>query len=339
MHPVRIGIIGSGFMATTHGVSIRRYLQNAVLTGIAGGSRARDLAAEMQTQAYPAVEELVCSRDIDAVIITSPHHLHHRHALMCAKNGKHALIEKPMATSVHLCAELIEKFTANRLQLMIAFTQRYRESNMRAHELLRSGTLGKIIMAQEWGLVPGGLASYPAWQLDAENLGLLFGYGIHNLDKLRWFLESEVEYVHAKTLQLHTGIETSTMATLCFKNGVLVSLWTGVDLPRPCFQGGAFRSFVVCEHGLLDVDGYGPVKVSRHEQEWETLFVQPPVDWKGEGKYAPARMAYFNAQNQDFIDSILNNTPPPVTGHDGLKSVEIALAIYQSARENRAVTL
>lgn len=339
MNNVRIGIIGSGFMAKTHGISIQNYLTNAVLSGIAGGSRVQNLAHELNVEAFPSVKKLVASDSIDAVIITSPHDVHYEHAMLCSENGKHLLLEKPMATSPEQCRIINQKFSAQNLKLMIAFTQRYRQSNKIACDLIQSGKLGKILMMQEWGLVPGGMASYPSWQAKAENLGTLFGYGIHNIDKLRWILNSEVDSVYGQILSQENGVETSTIAILKFKNGISASLWTGVDIQKPGFPGGAYRSFISCENGLLDVDGYGAVKLSLNEQDWETVFIQPAVDWKGEGKFAVARMGSFNAQNQDFVDSILKDITPPITGTDGEKSVEIVFAIYKSARENKVIAL
>jgi predicted dehydrogenase len=127
------------------------------------------------------------------------------------------------------------------------------------------------------------------------------------------------------------------MALLKFTNGSMASLWTGVDVIRPGFPGSTYRSFISGDLGLLDVDGYGAVQACYDKQNWETLYVQPAVDWQGEGKFAINRMASFNAQNQDFIDCIVNNTRPPVSGVDGEISVHIVEQIYQAARENRTI--
>jgi predicted dehydrogenase len=193
MQKLSIGIIGSGFIARTHAHSIRHYLANARLSGISGGSRAAGLASDFDVPVYDAVESLAASREIDAIFITSPHHLHHEHALLCAQQGKHVLLEKPMATSLERCREVRDAFSARGLCLMIAFSQRFRTSNRKAFEVIARGDIGKVRMVQEFALIPNGLAAYPPWQQKPENLGVLFGYGIHNLDKLRWFLQSEAE--------------------------------------------------------------------------------------------------------------------------------------------------
>jgi predicted dehydrogenase len=339
MDALRIGIIGSGFIARTHARSIRDYLAKACLAGIAGGSRAPGLAADFHVPHYDAVESLAGSKEIDAIFITSPHHLHHEHALLCARSGKHVLLEKPTATSLDQCREIRDAYSMRGLRLMIAFSQRFRASNRKAFEIIARGDLGRIRMIQEFALVPDGLAAYPTWQQKPENLGVLFGYGIHNLDKLRWFLQSEVETVSAQAIHAESGIETSTMATMQWRNGAITNLWSSVDLGRPGFEHSAFRSLIVGEKGLLDVDGYGPLRMASTGNAWQTIFVQPPIDWQGEEMFAEARMASFNAQNQEFINAILEGRDPEVTGEDGVRSVEIALALYRAASLNTMVSL
>ncbi len=339
MTPIRIGIIGSGFIARTHAVSIKRYLKGAVLAGVSGGKRAATLAAEFGVTNFPSVEHLAADKDIDAVIITSPHSIHFTHALICAEAGKHVLVEKPMATTVDQCESTENAFSSRKLVLMVAFTQRYREANRRAFELIRAGAIGRITMIQEFALQPNALESYPKWQQLPENLGIFFGYGIHNIDRLRWFLGEEAESVSAEITKSSSGIEISTMAVIRWHNNAMSSIWSSGDLKTPGFPTTAFRSLVIGEKGMLDVDGYGALRMSVDSKPWETLFQQPPIDWRGEGMFAEIRMGSFNAQDQEFVNSILEGRKPAITGEDGRKSVAIALAAYQAAAEHKVIQL
>lgn len=334
---IRVAIMGSGFIARTHAHSLAHGCKNTVLAGIGGGSRAEGLAADFAVPFYHSLEELAADTKIDAAIIATPHNHHRDHALLCARHGKHVLLEKPMAPSVSECREIIETFRSTGLHLMMAFTQRFRQSNITAHDLIHAGRIGRILMVQEHALLPNGLNAYPKWQQHPENLGVLFGYGIHNIDRLRWFLQDEAESVTAQVLRSSGGIETSTMATLRWRNGTLANLWGSVDLPAPGFDASTFRSLIVGERGLLDVDGYGAVRLADKDGNWETLFVQPPIDWRGSGMFSDARMGSFNTQNQAFVDTILRDIDPPVTGTDGLRAVAIALAAYESATRNEVV--
>jgi predicted dehydrogenase len=334
---LNIGIMGSGFIARTHAHAVSNSVTRATLAGVAGGTRAAALGADFQTRHFDSIESLAASPLVDAVIIATPHHFHRDHALLCAAHGKPVLLEKPMATSVAQCREIINAFAQCGLCLMIAFSQRFRESNQHAYNIIRRGDIGNIQMIQDFALVPNGLNAYPAWQQHPANLGILFGYGVHTLDKLRWFLGSEAETVSARILRSSGNIETSTMATLSWTNGAITSIWSSVDLGAPAFPSSAFRSLIVGRQGLLDVDGYGEVRLSLGGTPWQTIFVQPPIDWRGSGMFAEARMGSFNAQDQSFVDAVLDDHAPPVTGEDGLRAVEIALAAYMAADTNQVV--
>jgi predicted dehydrogenase len=275
---VRIAIMGSGFIALTHAHALRHGCTNALLAGIGGGSRAPHLAADFAVPCFPSIDELAADPAIDAVVIATPHQHHREHALLCAQHGKHVLLEKPMATSVAACQEIIQAFQSAHRCLMIAFTQRFRQSNITAYDHTRAGHLGRVLMVTETALLPNGLAAYPGWQQQTGNLGILFGYGIHNIDRLRWFLQDEAESVSTHVLRSTGGIETSTMATVQWKSGALASIWSNVDLPAPGFDASVFRSLIVGDNGLPDVDGYGAVRFSGKNGSWQTLFVPPKFD-------------------------------------------------------------
>ena len=108
MKEIRIGIIGSGFMGRTNAETITKYLDGAKLVSIAGGSRAAALAAEYNAQHDASPDDLLRRDDIDAVFISTPHAVHAEHATLACNNGKHVLLDKPMAASVEECTAIIE---------------------------------------------------------------------------------------------------------------------------------------------------------------------------------------------------------------------------------------
>lgn len=328
---INIGIIGSGFIARTHAFSFARGVARVRLIGIAGGTRAGALADEFSVRCFPTPEAMITAPDIDAVVIATPHQHHAQYALKAAHHGKHVLIEKPMASSVRECLSIIEAYAAARRVLMVAFTQRFRRTNREAFHLLRTVDFGKILMVQEQALIPNGASAYPSWQQSPDNLGILFGYGVHNIDRMRWLLNDEPTDIIGHIHRNSNGIESSAMASLRWSKGTLSTLWSSIDLPSPGIPGTAFRSVIVAEKGILDIDGYGALRMSLHGGPWETICVQPPIDWRGDGMFLPARMESFNGQNQSFIDSIIGDTPPPVSGSDGLRAVAIALDVYRSS--------
>ena len=147
MNKIRFGILGSGFMGRTHIEAIRR-LPNAEVIAVTGGSRAPGLAERYRIAHEPDDAALLRRRDIDAVVVTTPHHCHVGQTLAAAAAGKHVLVEKPLATSAEDCDRMIEATTRAKVNLSVGYQQRFRVNNAKAYELIRAGTIGKVITAQ-----------------------------------------------------------------------------------------------------------------------------------------------------------------------------------------------
>ncbi len=339
MDKVRIGIIGSGFMGRTNAEVVTRYLKRAELIAIAGGSRAAALAQQYDVAMEPSVNALVTRDDIDAVLISTPHAEHANQAVEAARHGKHVLLDKPMSTSVSECDRILAATRKAQVKLMIMFGQRFRIVNMEAHRLIREGTIGKVRMVSELILASGGLDSMPPWQRRPENIGPFIGHAVHNIDRIRWLTGAEVLSVSARMQRdPTTGNDVSTMALLSLSNGGMATLWASWDIPAPGFPRSGSGAWIAGEAGCLDLDAYGELRLSQGGL-WKVVTVQPPIDWAGQGMLAPTRMAAYQAQHQEFVDSILENRAPSVTGEDGRAAVVVAEAAYLSAAEGRVIHL
>lgn len=337
---VGVGIIGSGFMGRTHAEVIAKYAKEARLVAATGGARAPALARDYGMALEPDVKGLLARKDVDAVFINTPQAVHLEQALAAAEAGKHMLVEKPMAVTVADCDRILEACRRARVNCSIGFTQRFRACNIKAKRLIDEGRIGKVLQVRESMLLTGGLKGLPAWQSEPANLGTLIGYGVHNIDRLRWLTGSEVRTVFAKcgSLDPSAAAEGTSLLVMTTTGGVVAGFWCSYQIPAPGFPKSAFQSWVVGEKGLLDLDAYGELKLGVGEG-WETVETQEPIDWKGKGAFDPVRLASYAAQNQDFIDSIREGRPPAITGWDGRQAVAIALAAYESSRSGREMTL
>ena len=337
MKKVRIGIIGAGFMGRTNAETVCRYLDNAELVAIAGGSRAPALAAEYNVRCEASVEALVAAPDVDAVLISTPHSEHCAQAVLAISHRKHVLLDKPMATSVQECDRILDAAGNARVNLMIMYGQRFRVCNIEARRLLREGAIGQVRMIEELILASGGLASLPPWQSRPENVGTFIGHAVHNIDRIRWLTGAEVVSVAAHVQRdSKSGNEVSTMALLSLTSGGIATVWESWDIPAPGFPHTASSARIVGETGILALDAYGQLRLGR-EGKWTVVAEQPPIDWAGEGMLAKARMEAYQAQHQEFVNSILEGRSPSVTGEDGRAAVAVAEAAYESAREGKTV--
>ncbi len=340
MAKVGIGIIGSGFMGRTYSETISKHCPRGQLKAVAGGSRAAELASLYGMTHEPNVEALLRREDIQAVFIATPHHLHAEQALAAAGMGKDILLEKPMATSVADCDAINQACEAAGVWCSIAFTQRCRLCNIRAHEMIRKGRIGRIRMIQEYALAATGLAGLPAWQSNSENLGTLFGHAVHNFDRIRWLTGQEIRTVYAKcgSIEPEVKVEGSSMVLMSLSDGTTASLWASFQVPKPSFPRAQFSAAIIGERGLMDIDAYGELRVATGG-EWEVEATQAPIDWAGKGFLDPVRLESYTLQCRDFIDAVADRRPPAVTGWDGRQAVAAALAAYESSRTGREITL
>jgi predicted dehydrogenase len=337
---VGVGIIGSGFMGRTYSETISKYCRRAALRAVTGGSRAEELARDYGMAREPSVEALLGRNDIHAVLIATPHHLHAEQALAAAAAGKHVLIEKPMACTVAECDAIIAACKTANVQCSIAFSQRTRKCNVRAKQIIDEGGIGRILQIQEFALVPTGLSGLPKWQSNTENLGTLFGHGIHNFDRIRWLTGQEIRTVFAKCGSLEAGVKVEGTSTVLMTlgDGTTAGLWQSHQIVKPSFPRAQFASWIVGEKGLIDLDAFGELRVAT-EGKWRVVETQPPIDWQGQGFLDPVRLETYMRQCQNFIDAAIENRPPPVTGRDGRQAVAAALAAYESSRTGREVVL
>jgi predicted dehydrogenase len=338
METVQIGIIGSGFMGRTQCEAISRYAAHAKLAAVAGGSRAEQLAHDYDVACEPAVDALLARRDIDAVIVNSPHALHAAHAVAAAQSGKHVLVEKPLAPSLEECDAMIAACRAAGVNLMVAQTQRFRVVNATAWRVVREGRIGRVLAVRETQIDTGGMSGLPAWQALPENKGLLLSHGVHNLDRMRWLIGDEPAQVsaHCTTFREDAPAELSSMSLFRFRGGAMGSFWCEWECPAPAFPRSGSAAWIMGEDGVLELDAYGPLRLGR-DGEWEVVAEQAPIDWRGKGMLDPVRMEAYQLQNQEFIDSIREGRAPAVDGAEGRAAVEMALAAYRSSETGESV--
>lgn len=334
-----VGIIGSGFMGQTYAETVARHVRHVRLAGVAGGTRAPALAEKHGVPCFASPDELVSRGDIDLVCIATPHARHAEHALAAARAGKHLVIDKPMAHSVEACDAILDACESRGLKCTVTFTMRNRIGFVKAKEEIDSGRLGRVLEVRTYQVVPDGLKSARGWQLLPENLGFLFGHGVHNIDAVRALTGREVRSVFAKCRTLAgSPVEATSDVLLTMDDGGVHYIFCSFELPKPGFPRAESGIRVACEKGLLDVDTYDETRISIDGGAWQALAVQPPIDWAGKGFLDPVRLQTYRDLIQDLVDAIIEGRPPKVTGWDGRQAVAAALAAYESGRTGKEVS-
>jgi len=341
MDVLGIGVLGSGFMGQTYARSISTQVRGARLVAIAGGSNAGNLAEEYGGEAEPDLSALLARDDVDVVCIATPHSGHGEQGLAAAEAGKHILIDKPMATTTAACDAILAACSERGLRCDITYTQRERICNVEMKRLLDSGELGALRYLHNVQVVPDGMRTTPKWQLDSENIGVLMGHGIHNLDQMRWLTGQEVVKVFAKVRNFDADCEIDGTAdvTLTLEDGMVCTVFCSFEVPAPGIPrtGGATQA--VCDRGLIDADWYGELRVSRSGGDWEVAAQQEAIDWAGKGFLDPVRLKTYSGIIQRLVDGVGAGETERGTGWDGRQAVAIAEAAYASSRSGEEVVL
>jgi predicted dehydrogenase len=332
---LRFGILGSGFIALTHAEALHR-ADGAEPAAIAGGRGAAELAERHGARLESSVESLIGAEDIDAVAICTPHALHALQAISCLEAGKHVLVEKPMACSESECRSMIESAEAAKRKLMVAHFQRYRVPNEAAKRAITSGRIGRVRLAQQSLLEP---PNDKPWQLKPESKGFFLGYGVHGIDLLRWWLESEISLVFAVCHHFRGNpTEDATQVVFSFENGASASLLSTDSLPpgkqdKPPGAVG-FWTLIIGEGGTITVDSYGQTVL---ESDGAKEVIGELPSWSS--LTSPERIEAYLAQDQAFIHCIQEDTAVPISGEEGMRNVLAALAGYESAETGAPVLM
>ena len=323
----KIGMISFAHM---HALSYANALQTlgVGVTGIYDDdvARAKKMAEQLGTQAFGTLGELFTA-DLDGVIVCSENSNHQEHVLAAAGQVPHILCEKPIATTVKAAEEMIDACERAGSKLQIAFPVRFAPPVQKLKAILDDGTLGRLISAKctNHGKMPGG------WFIDRTKAGggAVMDHTVHVIDVLRWALNTEVTEVYAEIghgLLHDTEIDDAGMLSFRLANGVYGTLDTSWSRPENYATWGDVTIEILGERGIVTVDAF---------DQKLTLTSAPAqkTEWVSWGSDADLGLV------KDFVEMIQTGREPSITGTDGLKALEVALAAYRSAEETKPISL
>ena len=342
---IRFGITGSGYMGRTHGEAIQHLSETAELVALWGGSRAAGLAERLHVANESSLESLMQRQDIDAIVITTPHHLHARETILALESGKHVLVEKPMATSVEDCDRMIAAASRHGRVLGVAYNLRFRNNLPQARELISSGAIGRVqslhySMIRQLANLGNFGGNKMGWVSLPESVGFVLGGLTHGMDAIRWATGAEVTKTagFCRTFTPGRAIEDTTVGIMELSDGAVCSVHT-TTAAHGEFPGEMARLTIHGSAGSLDIDTFGKMHLTDRVEGWRLVTTQAPVrpdDPKA--AFGPGRMQAFYDQIQSFIDGIHGQAMRVANGYDGRQGVTACLAMLASSQKNQPVT-
>ncbi len=178
--PIRVGVIGAGFIGPAHIESLRRlgYVEVVALAGSSRESAERKAAALYVPKAYGDYHDLIADPDVDVVDISAANVYHYPAAKAALEAGKHVVCEKPLAMTSAESSELVALAARTGLVNAVTFNVRFYPLLQHARAMIRRGDLGAIYMVhggywQDWLL----LETDYNWRVEAEQGGALRAVG------------------------------------------------------------------------------------------------------------------------------------------------------------------
>jgi predicted dehydrogenase len=343
---LRWGIIGCGVIAPWHADSVieSRYADLVAVCDIDIG-KGEAFAENYGAAFYQDYKQMLAQGGLDAVSICTPSGLHSEMTVAAAEAGVHVLCEKPMAITVPQIDAMITAMVQADIKLEVIFQRRTYETTQRVRNAVQAGILGQMTLGDAYLKYYRSPDYYKSadwratWELDGG--GALMNQGVHGIDVLAWVM-GDVESVYAKAEAKIRDIvvEDTCVALITFKNGAF-GVIEGTTSSNPG-ENTAFHFHG--ENGTIILDDSGIQKWAVTEVTGARAENDPDKCMTREALSATADptaigRAGHQAQVDDLCQAIQQDREPMITGARARKSVELILAIYESAQTGKEVVL
>ena len=333
--PLRLGIVGAGAVTQVAHLPVLRRMKEVEVVALCDGDlpKARALAARFGvSNAYDDIEELLGAETLDALLIATPNHLHESHVLAALSAGLHALVEKPLATSLQGAQRIVKAAQKRERVVMVGMNHRYRSDVGTVRGFVQSGELGQIDSVQgAWHVFRPSRAQLGWRQRRAESGGgAMLDLGLSVLDLGLWLAGNPKPVRVSATLDRpggERGVEHSGSAFVVCEGGESI------------FVDVTWRHIGEGEHLGVGLRGTKGAAVINPLRVWKELNGIPvDVSPTGASSRESAFSASVRAEWAHFIAAVSGAAKAPSL-EDHLTLHRVLEAIYRSAHEGREIAL
>jgi predicted dehydrogenase len=355
---LRVAIIGTGAIFRNH-LEAYRAIDHVEIVAVCDVNE--ELAARTAHEhgiphAFGSVTALLAAAHdtelsrLDVVSVCTPHPTHEAIVTQVAEAGIHVLCEKPLAISVESSQRMVDVCRRHDVKLGVLFQRRFWSAAQRMKALVGDGTISQPILGHVSVLLhrdPSYYSDTPwrgSWETDGG--GVLMTQGIHYIDILLWLMGEVVEvhgYTNTFVHQEHMETEDSATATLKFASGALATIQAstavtpglGVQIRITGTSGASMQLTEFPEGTEGRIDLFGTNQNLETEQTWppdaELNTPLPEIN--------AALIPFHKVQIADFVNAVMTDTEPAVTGEEATKALRVLLAIYESSETGKPVKL
>ena len=330
---VRLGVIGAGRIGKLHADHLAKRIEGAQVAAVAdiNLAAAQELAERLGIpSAVSDYRQILADPSIQAVVICSATDTHAAIVCEAAAAGKHIFCEKPIDFDLARIDETLAAVAEAGVKFQVGFNRRFDPNFRQVRQMVSEGKVGTPHLLRITSRDPAP----PPLSYVRVSGGLFFDMTIHDFDMARYLIGSEVVEVFAAAAVLvdpaigEAGDIDTAVVVLRFANGVIGT----IDNSRRAVYGYDQRVEVFGDGGMVAVANNTP-NTHVHSDASGTHSALPLYFFLE--RYTES----YVAEMQGFVDSIRNDTPPPVGGSDGRVPVVMAMAAQRSRLENRPVRL
>ncbi|MCF7912769.1 MAG: Gfo/Idh/MocA family oxidoreductase [Candidatus Cloacimonetes bacterium] len=336
----RFGIVGCGRISSKHFSAIAE-IEGAQIVSCCDiiEQRVQDAARQYGVEtAYTNYDEMLAKEQLDAILICTPSGMHPEMGIKAARKGLHVITEKPMGISLISADELVKECDAHQVQLFVVKQNRLNPAIQLLKQAIDKGRFGKIFSLNatvRWSR-PQSYYDQAKWRGTWEfDGGAFMNQASHYMDLIQW-LGGPVDSVMSMTATLDHSIETEDMGTgiIRFRNGTLGTVEVTMNIFPRNLEGSIT---VMGKNGTVKIGGIAVNKVEHWEfrdyDDDDKLIQQ--CDTNPTSVYGFGHEGYL----RNVVEVLHGNGEPQTDGREGRKSLEIILAMYESAKNGKRVPL
>ena len=337
---IRFALVGCGRIGANHFGALERHADRAELVAVCD-NRPQALQATADARKVPgfaSLDALLADSDPDIVVLATPSGLHSRQAIKVAHAGCHVLTEKPMATKWDEGMAMVRACRDAGVKLFVVKQNRLNATMQLLKGAIDEGRFGRIVMVNVnvfWTRPQSYYDDAPwrgRWDLDG---GAFMNQASHYVDMVDW-LVGPVDNVHAYTATLARNIEAEDtgVMSLRLRSGALASINVTMLTHGKNFEGSIT---ILGERGTVRIGGVAVNEI----QHWEFADSRPEDAQVRAANYAPPSVYGFGhpLYYDNVIKTLCGEANAEVDGYEGLRSLEVVIAAYRSARDGIRVGL
>lgn len=342
---LKIGIIGCGKITEVRHAPEYAENPNCQLVAFFDvvPERAKALAEQYGGTAYDSIEALLAS-DVDAVSVCVANAYHAQASIQALKAGKHVLCEKPMATTPEDCEAMVAAAKAAGKFLMIGQNQRLAKAHVKAREIIASGEMGKVITFETHFAHPGPegwTGVRDSWFFDKKvaSFGVMADLGVHKTDLIHYLTGKKIVRTSAVLATLNKTfsdgrpitVDDNAYAIYTMEDGVVGTMhvsWTNYgnenNSTKMYMEGGVLRMYDDPKYSLI---------VEKRDGE----VIPYELDLLTSNKEQTTGGRTSTGVIDAFVESIITNTPPAISGESAMHAMKVVFANEKSAQLGKAV--